>query len=313
MNQNAVEAQALQKTFKASKSGGSDFKAVDSISFTIPKGICYGFLGPNGAGKTTTMRMIYRSTHVSEGRLEVLGLNAADQKNDRRIKKKLGVVPQLDNLDQELTTEETLRVFCRFYKLGKKKTETRVKELLDFANLSDKADQKVIALSGGMRRRLLVARGLINDPDLLILDEPTTGLDPRARETLWEQLSRLKERGVTLILTTHYMREAERLCDIIAIMDEGKIVAEDSPLRLIEKYVSKTVIEISNADPTALLETVSKDVHKVENLQDRKLVYCKNPDIILDALSSIRDAATILVRPASLEDVFLALTGKGLE
>lgn len=308
---NAVEAQDLQKTFKATK-GGQDFQAVKAISFSIPAGICYGFLGPNGAGKTTTMRMIYRSTHVSGGTLDVLGLDAASRRNDREIKRKLGVVPQLDNLDQELTTEETLRVFCRFYKLGKQETETRVTELLAFADLTDKATQKVITLSGGMRRRLLVARGLINDPDLLILDEPTTGLDPRARETLWEQLSKLKEKGVTLILTTHYMREAERLCDIIAVMDEGKIVAEDSPEKLIEKHVSKTVIEISNADPTELLDAISDDIHKIESLQDRKLVYCKNPHIVLDALSSIRDAATILVRPASLEDVFLALTGKGL-
>ncbi len=311
MKENAVEANNLRKSFKAN--GSSDeFTAVDNITFNIPAGICYGFLGPNGAGKTTTMRMIYRSTHVSSGKLDVLGLNAANGQNDRAIKRKLGVVPQLDNLDQELTTEETLRVFCRFYKLGKAETETRVTELLAFADLADKAGQKVITLSGGMRRRLLVARGLINNPDLLILDEPTTGLDPRARETLWEQLSKLKERGVTLILTTHYMREAERLCDIIAVMDEGKIVAEDSPERLIEKHVSKTVIEISNCDPTALLETISDDIHKIEDLQDRKLVYCKDPDIVLNALSSIRDEATILVRPASLEDVFLALTGKGL-
>jgi lipooligosaccharide transport system ATP-binding protein len=222
----AVEATHLRKDY-------GERVAVRDITFSIEAGSCFGFLGPNGAGKSTTMRMIYRATPVGGGALRVLGLDAASGRYDREIKRRIGVVHQEDNLDQELNVEETLEVFCRFYRLSPAATRMRVDELLAFVNLEERRRSPIMTLSGGMKRRLMVARALVGRPELVVLDEPTTGLDPRARAALWERLAELRRLGTTLLLTTHYMEEAERLCDRVAMVDDGRIVAAASPRDLI--------------------------------------------------------------------------------
>lgn len=307
MNPPVVRATGLQRRY-------GDFVAVDGIDFEIQRGEFFGFLGPNGAGKTTTMRMLYRASSVDGGELEILGLDATDPRNDRALKAKIGVVPQEDNLDQELTVAENLEVFARFYGMGRAERRARVEQLLAFADLEAKRNDLVERLSGGMKRRLMVARGMLGTPELLILDEPSTGLDPRARQRIWEKLAELRRRNTTVILTTHYMDEAERLCDRIAIMDSAKIVAIDTPEALIRAHVPPQVVEVRlglDADAEA-----TRDLHglarRVETLKDRVLFYTDDPQTLLQSAAQIPNALT-LVRRATLEDVFLSITGHGLE
>lgn len=229
MSETAVEASALTKSYDG-------LVAVAGVDFAIRRGECFGFLGPNGAGKTTTMRMIYRASPLGGGSLRVLGYEVGGGENDRLIKREIGVVPQEDNLDQELTVRENLAVFCRFYGIRGAAARARIDDLLRFAGLEAKADARVQHLSGGMKRRALIARGLLGEPRLVVLDEPTTGLDPKARQELWERLFALKRGRATLVLTTHYMEEAERLCDRLVIMDHGKIVAEGAPAELVARH-----------------------------------------------------------------------------
>ncbi len=304
----AVRAQGLFRAY-------DDFVAVNGIDFDIQVGECFGFLGPNGAGKTTTMRMIYRTSPVGGGTLEIFGRDASGQGADRDLKAMMGVVPQLDNLDQEMTVTENLTVFARFYGMSKKDRQTRVEEMIEFADLVDKRDSLVETLSGGMKRRLMIARGLLGDPKLVILDEPTTGLDPRARQRIWEKLSELRKRNATLILTTHYMEEAERLCDRIAIMDAGEIVALGSPRDLIQAHVSKHVVDIRlgfDGDAKAL-KPLYGDAKRVEELQDRVLLYVDDAESLIARVAHEFPELDALVRQATLDDVFLKITGRGLD
>jgi len=315
-----MEAAVIGKDLR--KSYG-DFVAVDGIDFEIPRGVCFGFLGPNGAGKTTTMRMIYRASPIGEARLNILGHDVGSGRNDRRIKQQLGVVPQDDNLDQELSVRENLEVFARFYGLSRKQAKARAVELLEFVHLTERAESKVLELSGGMKRRVLIARGLVGNPELVVLDEPTTGLDPQARINLWDRMRDLKRRNATLILTTHYMDEAEQLCDRLVIMDKGKIVAEGAPRDLIKQHVSSHVVEIdlapsarhanagpSNDDAAAQLQGMAKrnEIH-----HDRLLLYVDNGEEVVGKAAQLLPDAETLIRRSTLEDVFLKITGRGLE
>jgi lipooligosaccharide transport system ATP-binding protein len=303
-----VEARALTKRF-------GSFVAVDGIDFAIEPGESFGFLGPNGAGKTSTMRMIGCVSPRSGGDLSVLGMDPA--RDGARIRARLGVVPQEDNLDTELTVWDNMVIYGRYFDLPRATIRERAAELLEFVQLGDRRDSRVDPLSGGMKRRLTIARGLINEPELLLLDEPTTGLDPQARHMLWERLYRLKQRGVTLIITTHYMDEAEQLCDRLVIMDEARIVAEGSPRELIDTHVTREVVEVRldrGADADAVLAKLRSLGERVEPVADRVLVYADDGDAIASAVSGNGVGATsILVRRASLEDVFLLLTGRTLE
>lgn len=287
--------------------------AVDGISFEIAKGEAFGFLGPNGAGKTSTMRMIASVSPVTSGSLSVLGLDPATY--GPAIRARLGVVPQENNLDTELTVEENLMIYGRYFDLPRSEIRSRIEELLDFAQLSDRKKSKVEPLSGGMKRRLTIARGLINRPEMLILDEPTTGLDPQARHLLWDRLYRLKQDGVTLIITTHYMDEAEQLCDRLVIMDKGKIVGEGSPRQLIEQHSTREVIELRfrTGQQEKEVDKLSGLGKRQEILPDRVLVYSDDADQTLDEIHSDGlEPETTLVRRSTLEDVFLHLTGRSL-
>ncbi|MCB9895996.1 MAG: ATP-binding cassette domain-containing protein [Planctomycetes bacterium] len=303
-------------TGKGLRKNYGDFVAVDGIDFEIVRGECFGFLGPNGAGKTTTMRMIYRASPVGGGSLKILGLEVSGGANDRSVKQKLGVVPQDNNLDQELTVRENLEVFARFYGLNRRQAKERAAELLEFVRLSDRADSKVLELSGGMMRRVLIARGLVGNPELVVLDEPTTGLDPQARINLWDRMRDLKRRDATLILTTHYMDEAEQLCDRLVIMDKGKIVAEGAPRELIRQHVSSHVVEVSLKvanevpEPGKELQGMAKrsEVH-----HDRLLLYVDNGEEVVTRAAQLLPDAETLLRRSTLEDVFLKITGRGLE
>lgn len=301
-----IEATNLKKVY-------GDFVAVDGVNFTVTKGESFGLLGPNGAGKSTTMRMISATMERSEGELTILGLDP--KKDAPQIRAHLGVIPQQDNLDGELTVAENLYIYGRYFGLSRAYLKPKVEELLDFAQLQEKRNEKVEALSGGMKRRLTIARGLINQPEILMLDEPTTGLDPQARHILWDRLFRLKEDGVTLILTTHYMDEAEQLCDRIVVMDNGKIMAEGSPAALIAEYSSKEVLELrfgsnKNADSARELAGYGD---RLEILPDRILIYCADAESVLEKINHDgMKPLTSLVRRSSLEDVFLRLTGRTL-
>jgi lipooligosaccharide transport system ATP-binding protein len=303
-----IEAHALTKRF-----GG--FVAVDGIDFRIEPGEAFGFLGPNGAGKSSTMRMIGCVSPVSGGTLRVLGLDP--ETDGPRIRGRLGVVPQEDNLDTELTVWDNLMIYGRYFDLDRHEIRRRAEELLDFVQLSDRRDSRVDPLSGGMKRRLTIARALINQPEAMLLDEPTTGLDPQARHMLWERLYRLKQTGVTLVLTTHYMDEAEQLCDRLVIMDGGKIVAEGSPAALVAAHATREVVELRfarAADQEAALEQVRAIAKRVEPVADRLLVYTDDGDHTASAIAGDGiGASSVLVRRASLEDVFLILTGRSLE
>jgi lipooligosaccharide transport system ATP-binding protein len=306
MTESLVEARGLTKKF-------DDFVAVDSIDFDISTGEAFGFLGPNGAGKTSTMKMITTVSPVTEGKLRVFGIDPAA--NGRAIRQRIGVVPQEDNLDLELTVSENLYIYGRYHDMNRAEIRARITELLDFAQLSDRGKAKVESLSGGMKRRLTIARALINDPDLVILDEPTTGLDPQARHVLWDRLYRLKRQGATLIITTHYMDEAEQLCDRLVVMDKGRIVAEDSPRKLIETHAPREVVELrfvagTQDDHVLKLDGVSQ---RSEILADRVLLYTDDAEDTQRAVESRGiHPEQVLVRRSTLEDVFLRLTGRGL-
>jgi len=306
MAQPLIQARGLTKKF-------DDFTAVDGIDFQVDQGESFGFLGPNGAGKTSTMRMTGAVSPITAGELSVLGLDP--RVDGARLRSRLGVVPQEDNLDQELTVSENLLMYGRYFDLPRTVIKERIEDLLDFSQLTEKRDAKVEALSGGMKRRLIIARGLINEPDLLILDEPTTGLDPQARHVLWDRLYRLKRRGVTLLVTTHYMDEAEQLCDRLVVMDKAKIVAEGSPRDLIDAYATKEVVELRFVPGE--LERVAADLDPLadrsEILADRALLYTDDTE---QTIHLIHEGGigyeTILVRRSTLEDVFLRLTGRTL-
>ena len=302
-----IYARGLTKSF-------DDFTAVDGIDLDVRSGEAFGFLGPNGAGKSSTMRMIGAVSPVSSGELRILGLDPA--KDGSKIRARLGVVPQEDNLDVELSVRQNLLVYARYFGIDRKTARERADELLDFVQLTERANDRVDPLSGGMKRRLTIARALVNDPDVLLLDEPTTGLDPQARHVVWERLYRLKQRGVTLVLTTHYMDEAEQLCDRLVVMDKGKIVAEGSPRQLIEQWSTREVVELRFTvdDDTAMLaEKLDGVGSRVEALPDRVLVYADDGDAVADEVHRLGFAAeSTLVRRSSLEDVFLRLTGRTL-
>jgi lipooligosaccharide transport system ATP-binding protein len=287
--------------------------AVDAIDFDVAPGESFGFLGPNGAGKTSAMRMIGCVSPITAGTLRVLGL---DPRTDgARIRGRLGVVPQQDSLDTDLSVRDNLAIYGRYFGLSRAECARRASELLDFAQLTERADDKVDPLSGGMKRRLTIARALINEPSILLLDEPTTGLDPQARHLLWERLYRLKQRGVTLVLTTHYMDEAEQLCDRLVVMDKAKIVAEGSPRQLIEQHSSREVTELRFA--VGVQETLGDALDGIgdrrDDLPDRVLIYSGDGEAVAEAVHArgLRPE-TVLVRRSSLEDVFLRLTGRTL-
>jgi lipooligosaccharide transport system ATP-binding protein len=301
-----IRARGLVKRF-------GDFTAVAGIDVDVAPGEAFGFLGPNGAGKSSTMRMIGAVSPPTAGELRVLGLDPAV--DGPAIRGRLGVVPQTDNLDVELTVAENLLVYGRYFGLPRAVLKERTTELLDFVQLTDRADDRVEPLSGGMKRRLTIARALVNAPDVVLLDEPTTGLDPQARHALWERLYRLKQRGVTLVLTTHYMDEAEQLCDRLVVMDKAKIVAEGSPRQLIDEYSTREVTELRF--PVGVQETLDGQLDgigdRIEHLPDRLLVYADDGEAVVGAVHDRGlQPETVLVRRSSLEDVFLRLTGRSL-
>jgi lipooligosaccharide transport system ATP-binding protein len=299
-----IEAQGLTKRY-------GEFLAVDAVDFGVEPGETFGFLGPNGAGKSSTMRMIGAVSPPSGGTLRVFGRDPA--KDGPAIRAKLGVVPQEDNLDRELDVAENLFVYGRFFGLPRDVIRRRTDELLEFVQLAERRDERVDALSGGMRRRLTIARALVNEPELMLLDEPTTGLDPQARHALWDRLYRLKQRGVTLVLTTHYMDEAEQLCDRLVIMDRARIVAEGSPRELITRFVEPEVVELRFASPDGTAEQLEGIGNRVEVLPDRILIGADDGDAALDAVHARGlHPDSSLVRRSTLEDVFLTLTGRSL-
>jgi lipooligosaccharide transport system ATP-binding protein len=290
-----------------------DFVAVNGISFEVARGESFGLLGPNGAGKSTTMKMIAAVSTRTSGDLTVLGLDP--NTDGPAIRSQLGVVPQEDNLDQELRVRENLTTYGRFFGMSHAEVGKRADELLEFAQLSDRAKAKVEPLSGGMKRRLTIARSLMNDPQMLLLDEPTTGLDPQARHILWDRLFRLKENGTTLVLTTHYMDEAEQLSDRIVVVDKGEIMAEGSPAHLIRTYSTREVLEVRyGSDKNASIAKKIADVgERQEILPDRILIYSADGERDLAEITSRgHHPTTSLVRRSSLEDVFLRLTGRSL-
>jgi lipooligosaccharide transport system ATP-binding protein len=301
-----VEARGLTKRF-------GEFTAVDEIDFEVEVGESFGFLGPNGAGKSSTMRMIASVSPVTEGHLTVLGMDPAH--DGPSIRARLGVCPQEDSLDQELTVEENLLVYGRYFNMSRDVIRRRTTELLEFVQLHERAKDTVEPLSGGMKRRLTIARSLINDPDLLLLDEPTTGLDPQARHVLWDRLYRLKQQGVTLLLTTHYMDEAEQLCDRLVVMDRGRIVAAGSPRDLIAQHSTREVLELrfNEEDQKAAIPQLERLGDRVEELPDRILVYTADADAVSSAVygNGLRPTA-VVARRSTLEDVFLRLTGRQL-
>src|SRR5580692_10794216 len=307
-NEVLVRARGLTKRF-------GTFTAVDGIDFELYRGEAFGFLGPNGAGKSSTMRMIGCVSPPTGGELRILGKDPV--KDGSAIRARLGVVPQEDTLDVELTVRENLLVYGRYFGLRRDVIRERTDRLLEFVRLSERADDKVDPLSGGLKRRLTIARSLINDPDVLLLDEPTTGLDPQARHVVWDRLFRLKQQGVTLVLTTHYMDEAEQLCDRLVVMDRGRIAAGGSPRELIDEYSTPEVLEL-RFDPAvhenAAEKLASVPAQRREVLADRVLLYVEDGDAALSAVRSLGlEPLTSLVRRSTLEDVFLRLTGRRLE
>ncbi|WP_051173995.1 ABC transporter ATP-binding protein [Amycolatopsis orientalis] len=301
-----VQAKALVKRF-------GDFEAVRGIDVDVRPGEAFGFLGPNGAGKSSTMRMIASVSPRSDGDLRVLGMDP--DLEGPKIRARLGVVPQQDNLDTELTVRQNLQIYGRYFGLSRAHVRSKAEELMEFAQLTDRADAEVDSLSGGMKRRLTIARSLVNDPELLLLDEPTTGLDPQARHLLWDRLFRLKAGGTTLIITTHYMDEAEQLCDRLVVMDNGRIAAEGSPADLISRYSTREVVELRfpNGEQEAAAKRIEGLAERVEVLPDRVLLYTMTGEATLEQAHArgLRPLSS-LVRRSSLEDVFLRLTGRTL-
>jgi len=306
-SQSTLEARGLKKSY-------SGFEAVKGVDFEVFGGECFGFLGPNGAGKTTTMKMIYGAVIPTGGELAVAGLDV--YRHEREIKRRIGVVPQENNLDDELKVEENLLIYGRYYDLPSKLVLRRAEELLDFMQLSDKAEATVEQLSGGMKRRLLIARALLNDPEIVVLDEPTTGLDPQARLLVWDRLRLLTEEGKTLILTTHYMEEAARLCDRLVIMEGGLIIAEGTPGALVEEHVSPQVLEFrtDRRSLECLVPVLEAASDAVERTGDESiLAYTDDADALLERVrASGTEIENTVYRQAGLEDVFLRLTGRRL-
>jgi lipooligosaccharide transport system ATP-binding protein len=303
---NLIEVKNLVKKF-------NEFTAVNGVTFSIAQGESFGILGPNGAGKSSTMRILGATSQRTSGDVQILGKDP--ELHGPQIRAHLGVVPQQDNLDEELTCAENLYIYGRYFGLPKKLVTQKLDELLEFAQLTEKKNAKVKSLSGGMKRRLTIARALVSDPDILMLDEPTTGLDPQARHILWDRLFRLKEKGVTLLITTHHMDEAEQLCDRLIVMDNGKIMAEGSPSGLIKEYSSKEVLEVRfGSDRNAhMVEKLNHLSERLEVLPDRLLMYTESGEELLAKISALNiHPNTSLVRRSSLEDVFLRLTGRSL-
>jgi len=303
-----IRARGLTKTF-------GEFTAVNGIDFELSRGEVFGFLGPNGAGKSSTMRMIGCVSPPSGGELTILGMDPVT--DGPAIRARLGVVPQEDTLDVELTVRENLLIYGRYFGLRRDVIRERTAQLLEFVQLTERAGDQVEPLSGGMKRRLTIARSLISEPEILLLDEPTTGLDPQARHVVWDRLYRLKQQGVTLVLTTHYMDEAEQLCDRLVVMDGGKIAAEGSPRQLIETYSTPEVLELRFAlaeQDQAAEKLADVPAERMEALADRILIYTPDGDGALDSVRARGlEPTTSLVRRSTLEDVFLRLTGRRLE
>jgi lipooligosaccharide transport system ATP-binding protein len=305
LRSSVVVARGLTKRF-------GDFQAVRGVDFTVEERECFGFLGPNGAGKTTTMRMISCTWPPSGGDLTVLGMPVH---RGRDIKRRMGVVPQENNLDEEVSVIDNLLIYARYFDIPRKVARPSAEELLGFVALTDKKDWRIDRLSGGMKRRLLIARALINEPNLLILDEPTTGLDPQARHLVWEKLRSLKRQGVTLVLTTHYMDEAAQLCDRLVIMHEGRILVEGPPRDLVAREISPQVIEVfePSEEVAPALRGLEDHADRLERLADRWLIYTGDGDAMLAKVRGIvSDPGSVWLRGATLEDVFLQLTGRGL-
>jgi len=302
-----VDARALTKRF-------GTFTAVDRMDLEVERGEAFGFLGPNGAGKTSAMRMIGAVSPVTEGHLRVLGMDP--ERQGAELRARLGVVPQEDALDQELTVAENLAIYGRYFDLPRPVIRERIDELLEFVQLTERRSARVDPLSGGMKRRVVIARALINDPEVMLLDEPTTGLDPQARHVLWDRLFRLKQRGITLLLTTHYMDEAEQLCDRLVVMDAGRIVAEGAPTALIAAHATREVVEIRLApeeDEAAAVRVMERTGHRIEALPDRVLAYVDDGDaFVREVHARGLEPTAVLTRRATLEDVFLRLTGRVL-
>lgn len=298
-----IEARGLRKRY-------GSLEAVKGTDFQVHAGRCFGFLGPNGAGKTSTIRMVTVQIPPSAGQLTVLGMDV--NKDARRIKSHLGVVPQDNNLDPDFTAFENLVVYAGYFSIPRAEAHRRARQLLEQFSLEDKAHTPVQALSGGMRRRLVIARALVNNPELLILDEPTTGLDPQARHLLWQKLRQLRDQGVTMVLSTHYMEEAAQLCDEIVVMDQGNIIAHGTPRDLVARHVSPTVLElrVNSEDPAPWLEAARSRVERMERVGDMVYLYSRDGEELLHDLRP--HALSALLRPASLEDVFLILTGRNL-
>ncbi len=303
----AVRARGVSKRF-------GERTAVAGIDFDVEPGICFGFLGPNGAGKTTTMKMVYGLATVDAGELTVLGMDARRER--RQIKSRLGVVPQETNLDADLTVRENLLQQARYFGIDSGRAEERAAELLEFSLLADRGDERIHGLSGGMKRRLLISRALMGDPELVVLDEPTTGLDPQARLAVWGALDRLRRRGVTLLLTTHYMEEAERLCDRLVIMDEGRIVAEGRPADLVRAHVGREVLELKldeGCDAERLVASLDGRIQGHDRSERTLMLYADDAEAVLEELDhDAYPTESALVRRATLEDVFLRLTGRSL-
>jgi lipooligosaccharide transport system ATP-binding protein len=298
-----IEARGLTKKYNS-------FTAVDGIDFEVYKGECVGFLGPNGAGKTTTVRMIYCFLPLTAGELTVAGMSVTEQA--REIKRVVGVAPQEDNLDPDFTVVKNLLVYARYFDIPKTEAAKRAEEQLTFFQLQEKKGVVISALSTGMKRRLILARALINEPQILLLDEPTTGLDPQARRLVWEEVRMLKKRGVTIILTTHYMDEAASLCDRLLIMDKGKMIEQGAPAELVKKHVGEDVLEIDNDE--ALLQMLKQEFPsaRFEAFGDRIHVFTSQPRGVFQSFLEKCPSKSLTIRSANLEDVFIKLTGKGL-
>ena len=295
-NGSMIYARGLVKRF-------GDLLAVDGIDLDVKRGEAFGFLGPNGAGKSSTMRM--------DGTLRILGQDPSS--HGAQIRARLGVVPQQDTLDFELTVRENVLIYGRYFGLSRRELKPRIDELLDFVQLTERAGDKVEPLSGGMKRRLTIARSLVNDPDLLLLDEPTTGLDPQARHVVWDRLFRLKQQGKTFVVTTHYMDEAEQLCDRLVVMDHGSIVAEGSPWELIQRYSTREVVEVRFDDERPQNGVFYTAAERIEDLPDRVLLYTQDGDATAAAIADRGlPPHSTLIRRSTLEDVFLHLTGRTL-
>ncbi|HVM58578.1 MAG TPA: ABC transporter ATP-binding protein [Gaiellaceae bacterium] len=300
-----IHARGLVKRF-------GELTAVDAVDFDVRRGEAFGFLGPNGAGKSSTMRMIGCVSPPTGGELSILGLDPV--RDGTRIRARLGVVPQEDTLDNELTVRENIVIYGRYFGLSRREVRGRAERLLEFVQLAERAGDQVEQLSGGMKRRLTIARALVNDPEVLLLDEPTTGLDPQARHAVWDRLFRLKQQGVTLVLTTHYMDEAEQLCDRLVIMDRGSIAEEGSPLELIRRLSTREVVELRFEGETPPVDAARMNglVARTEVLPDRVLLYTDDGDALVPVAHEQLHPQSVLVRRSTLEDVFLRLTGRTL-